>query len=113
MNDETERAIAVGSSHRTWWFVLLVASSVILVIGGSLLLGARAKPAVPMLVAGGVGGLASLLAGAVLSMGKASVRVVPQGFVFQDRHGERTLALDQVICASLYSTSNYTNGELK
>jgi hypothetical protein len=110
-NHEMERTIDVGSNYREWWFVTLVGVTVALVAGGGVMLGARAEGGIPVLAAGVVAAVASSLAAVAIAKRRFSVRITPFGFVVHNRHGEREFTDEQVICASLYSTSNYSNGD--
>ncbi|MGQ0636007.1 MAG: hypothetical protein ACT4QC_15460 [Planctomycetaceae bacterium] len=105
--------IDVGASLRTWWFPAWVAVTLGLLVAGGMMLFAQTDGGLAVLAAGGASAIAVSLSGASLRARRRRVRITESGFQVHDRHGERAIADDQVICASLHVQSNYTNGELK
>jgi hypothetical protein len=112
-NQVMERAIDVGGNYREWWFLTLVALTACLLPGGALLFATHHEAALPVLIAGAIAALVSALAAVAISHRRFSVQITPDGFLIRNRHGERQYTDEQVICASLYSTSNFSSGELK
>lgn len=108
-----ERAIDVGGNYRDWWFLTLVALTACILTGGGLLFATHHEAALPVLVAGAIAGVVTSLAAVAISHRRFSVQITPDGFIIRNRQGERQYTDEQVICASLYSTSNYSSGELK
>src|SRR5262249_22642038 len=112
-DDAMDDWIDVGSSFRTWWFPAWVVLTICLLVAASAMLAAQAEGGLAVLVAGGASGLAVGLAGTFIAARRCRVRVTPTGFVVHDRNGERAIADEQVICVSLHTKPNFSNGELK
>jgi hypothetical protein len=109
MND----AISVGAPFRTWWFVLAGAGALLLAVAGALVVPHHFEIGVCLFIAAGAGAFATAVVAIVFKRQRCLVTVLGDGFVVWDRHGERTYDDAQIICASLYSRSNYVNGEFQ
>jgi hypothetical protein len=110
---DLEPAIDVGSSFRAWWFLALAACSLCLAVAGTLLWFAKGFIGIPVLIAAALFSAATSFAAVAIASRKLAVRITPEGFIARDRRGERSFTDEQVICASLYSTANFTEGEQK
>lgn len=107
-----DRSIEVGSSFREWWFFALAGLTVCLFVAGGMLLVVQHEDALPVLAGGAACAVATAVAATSIASRRAAVRITPDGFLVQMRQGEREFTDEQVICASLSSKSNYSNGEL-
>jgi hypothetical protein len=105
--------VQIGRNFREWWFLALIFLAVVLVAAGTMLLAVRHPAAVFVLVAGGVACISVCCTALLIARSRFQVDTTPGGFLVRDRRGERTFDDDQVICASLSSRANYTNGMLQ
>ncbi|MSR59365.1 MAG: hypothetical protein EXS05_17270 [Planctomycetaceae bacterium] len=108
-----DRALDVGSSYREWWFLSLVVLTVCLCLGGGMLFLVQHELALPTLIGGAACAVATALSATSIAARKASVRITPDGFLVQNRRGDREFTDEQVICAALSTKSNYSSGELR
>lgn len=106
-------AISVGAPFRAWWFVLAGAATAMLAAAGAVVTMRDPDAGMWLFAAAAVSAMVSTAIAISLKKRQGWVRITPDGFVSISRQGERSFDDDQIICASLYSKSNYSNGEFK
>ncbi|HLJ10682.1 MAG TPA: hypothetical protein VKU82_05815 [Planctomycetaceae bacterium] len=105
--------VQIGRSYKEWWFLALIGAGIALCSAGAMLLIVNHRAAGGMLIAGGVALFSAWMSAIIIARSRFQIETMPGGFLVRDRLGERRFTDDQVICASLSTRPNFTNGVLK
>lgn len=105
--------IQIGRSYREWWFLALIFAAVCLLASSAMLFVVKQPLAPSVLIVGGVAAFSAGMSALLIARSRFQVEMTSDGFRVRDRRGEREFSDDRVICASLASKANYTNGVLQ